>query len=166
MGDGYLMAHFAELDENNTILRVLVVGNDVTTIDGDEDEQRGIDFLTDLLPDSGIWVQTSYNDTIRGRYAGVGDTYDADRDAFLPPQPFPSWTLNDETLHWEPPAPRLIDTDVWDEESLSWTHRPAPYPSWTLWLDSNWHPPVPYPETPGDGLYEWDEDTTSWVEVE
>ena len=77
------MAHFAEVDESNTVLRVLVVDNDVTTIDGVEVEQRGIDFLEDLLPGSGTWIQTSYHHKIRGRYAGSGMTYDPVLDEFV-----------------------------------------------------------------------------------
>ena len=83
------MAHFAELDQTNTVVQVLVVHNDITTIDGVEDEQRGIDFLNDLFPDSGTWVQTSYNHNIRTRYAGIDFTYDTTSDLFVVPQPFP-----------------------------------------------------------------------------
>ncbi len=115
------MAHFAEVVDG-VVLRVVVVSNDITTIDGVEDEQRGIDFLHDLLPDSGAWVQTSYNGNIRGRYAGIDFTYDTDRDAFISPQPHPSWTLNGATLEWEPPEPRPDDGNdyVWDEDTTSW----------------------------------------------
>jgi hypothetical protein len=84
------MAHFAELDSTNTVIRVLVVANDViTTPDGTEDEMLGKVFLADLL--GGTWVQTSYNGRIRGRYAGIGYAYDAQRDEFVPPD----WTLVD-----------------------------------------------------------------------
>ncbi len=117
------MAHFAEIDTGtDTVLRVLVVHNDITTIDGVEDEQRGIDFLDDLLPGSGPWVQTSYNQTQRFHYAGIGYTWDGT--GFAEPQPYGSWAL-DENYVWQPPTPM-----------------------------------------PDDGpLYEWDEATTSWVEV-
>ena len=130
MGDdcGSLMAHFAELDETNTILRVLVVGNDVTTIDGVEDEQRGIDFLNDLLPESGTWVQTSYNRNTRFDYAAVGGTYDPVLDIFIQPKPFPSW-VRDATYH-------------------------------------SWWAPVDYPGTDETPFYYWDEDNTTWVEIE
>ena len=118
------MAHFAELDEDNVVVRVLVVSNHITTIDGVEDEQRGIDFLNDLLPDSGTWLQTSYHHNIRYRYAGSGYTYDPDNDAFYPPQPYPSWTL-DENYRWQPPVPKpdLEGKDAfvsWDEGTTSW----------------------------------------------
>jgi hypothetical protein len=87
---GNKMAHYAEIDSTNTVIRVLVVANDViTTPDGTEDEMLGKVFLTDLL--GGTWVQTSYNGRIRGRYAGIGYAYDAERDEFVPPD----WTLID-----------------------------------------------------------------------
>ena len=90
------MAHYAEIDADNIVQRVLVVANDViTTPDGTEDEMLGKVFLTDLL--GGTWVQTSYNGTRRGRYAGIGYTYDAVRDEFVPP----GWSLIDGV--WTPP---------------------------------------------------------------
>lgn len=98
------MAHFAKLDDNNIVLAVHVVNNDVITIDGVESEQAGIDFLTDLHGHT-LWKQTSYNGNIRKNYAGIGYTYDASRDAFIAPQPWASWTLNESTCQWEPPIP-------------------------------------------------------------
>jgi len=98
------MAHFAKLDENNNVLAVHVVNNDVITVDGVESEQAGIDFLTDLHGHAS-WKQTSYNGTIRKNYAGIGYTYDAGRDAFIAPQPWASWTLNETTCQWESPVP-------------------------------------------------------------
>jgi len=84
------MAHYAELDTDNHVIRVLVVANDVITApDGTEDETLGKVFLTDLL--GGTWVQTSYNGRIRGRYAGLGYAYDPVADVFVPP----GWTLID-----------------------------------------------------------------------
>jgi len=162
------MSHFAEVDENATVVRVVVVHNDVITVDGVEDEQRGIDFLDDLYPESGTWVQTSYNNHIRSRYAVTGSTYDTDRDAFIGPQPFPSWTLNADN-EWEAPTPKVAYYQ-WDEATLAWVQPPALFPSW-VWSEvpsgMAWLAPVPYPgggpeEAP---FYVWDEDTTSWVEV-
>ena len=95
------MAHFAKLNENNIVLAVHVVNNDVITIDGVESEQAGIDFLTGLHGHT-LWKQTSYNKTIRKNYAGVGYTYDAIRDAFIPPKIncHPEETLDELTCHW------------------------------------------------------------------
>ena len=113
------MAHYAEIDATNTVARVLVVSNDVTTIAGVEDEQRGVDFLNDLFPDSGSWVQTSYNRTIRHNYAGPGYIWDGP--GFAPPQPYPSWTLGDDYL-WQAPTPVPDDGKPydWDEVTTSW----------------------------------------------
>lgn len=115
------MAHFAKLDENNNVLAVHVVVNDVITIDGNESEQAGIDFLTGLHGHA-LWKQTSYNGNIRKNYAGIGFTYDAGRDAFIPPKPYASWTLNETTCQWE--APVAYPTDgkpyTWDETTTSW----------------------------------------------
>ena len=94
------MAHYAELDNQNIVQRVLVVSNDVTHVDGVEDEALGATFLADLLPGSGRWVQTSYNGNKRGRYAGIGYRYDRERDEFVPP----GWVLIDGV--WTaPPVP-------------------------------------------------------------
>lgn len=110
------MAHFAEIDKNGVVLQVLVVP--------DEQEHRGQDFLASDLGLSGTWVQTSYNSRIRKNYAGIGMTYDATRDAFIPQQPFASWVLNEETCHWEAPTPQpdSIDGEIWswNEENLEW----------------------------------------------
>lgn len=117
------MAHFAELDADNKVLRVVVVGNqDCQDSNGQESESVGIAFCQSLFGTDTTWVQTSYNGNMRGKYAGIGDTYDAQRDAFLAPQPFPSWLLNESTLQWEPPVPMPEDGGpyVWDEPSLSW----------------------------------------------
>jgi len=114
------MAHFAKLDENNQVLAVHVLNNEVITIDGIESEQAGIDFLTSLHGHLN-WKQTSYNSNIRKNYAGIGYTYDESRDAFIPPRPFESWTLNEDICDWEPPITMPTDGLYnWDEESLSW----------------------------------------------
>jgi hypothetical protein len=118
------MAHFAKLDENNVVLAVHVVNNDVITIDGNESEQAGIDFLSNLH-NHAFWKQTSYNGTIRKNYAGVGFTYDANRDAFIPPQPWTSWVLNETTCIWEAPVAHPADGKryTWDETTTSWIER-------------------------------------------
>jgi hypothetical protein len=92
------MAHFAKLDENNTVLEVIVVNNDA--IDSSNEETSGIAFLTELLGYSN-WKQTSYNSRIRKNFAGIGMTYDPIRDAFIPVKPDGDWQLNEETCQWE-----------------------------------------------------------------
>jgi hypothetical protein len=121
------MAHFAKLDENNNVLAVHVVNNDVITVDGNESEQAGIDFLTDLHGHT-LWKQTSYNGNIRKNYAGIGYTYDAGRDAFVPPQPWASWTLNETTCQWEPPVAYPTDGKryAWFEPNQQWIEITGP----------------------------------------
>ena len=117
------MAHFAQLDSNNVVTQVIVVDNkDTADAFGVEKEHIGAAFCERVL--GGRWVQTSYNGKIRKNYAGIGYTYRADIDAFTPPQPFPSWTL-DANAQWQAPTP--IPTDgtmenpyVWDEATTSW----------------------------------------------
>ena len=121
------MAHFAQLDENNVVVQVIVVDNkDTADANGVEKEHIGAAFCERLL--GGTWKQTSYNNNMRKNYAGIGYTYNADLDAFVPPKPFESWVLNSDTAQWEPPTP--IPADVytgnppkryhWDEETTSW----------------------------------------------
>jgi len=116
------MAHFAKLDDNNVVLEVHVVDNIWLLQDGVESEDKGVQFLVNWSGGYTNWKQTSYNGKIRKNYAGVGYTYDATRDAFIPPQPFPSWTLNETTCLWDAPVP--IPTDGqrynWDEATTSW----------------------------------------------
>lgn len=117
------MAHFAELDEINKVIRVIVVDNDkLLDENGNESEQKGIEFLESFLP--GKWVQTSYNSSFRKNFAGPDFYYDENRDAFIPTQKFPSWTLNEETCLWEPPVPMPEGHGwIWNEESMSWISR-------------------------------------------
>jgi hypothetical protein len=94
------MAHFAEIDQNNVVLRVVVVDNkDTSDASGVEKEHIGAAFLERIL--GGTWKQTSYNANKRKNYAGAGYTFDAARDAFIPPKPFASWVLNETTCQWE-----------------------------------------------------------------
>lgn len=114
------MAHFAELDQNNEVIRVIVVSNDKLVDDqGNESEERGIEFCKRLL--GGNWIQTSYNDKIRRRYAAVGYIYDPKLDAFIPPKPFASWVLDKETCDWVAPKAAPNATDYyWDESITDW----------------------------------------------
>ena len=108
------MSHFAELDENNIVKQVLVVPNSV--------EHYGELYLSRDLNLGGRWVQTSYNGNIRKNYAGIGFTYDEVRDAFIPPKPYPSWYLNEDTCLWQAPkqVPDLENRYIWNEETLNW----------------------------------------------
>lgn len=115
------MAHFAQIDENNIVTRVTVVSNDVMLDEqGVEQEGIGASFCSSLF--GGSWVQTSYNETFRKNFAGVGFFYDASKDAFIAPRPFASWSLNETTCKWEPPTPYPADGKnyLWDEETTSW----------------------------------------------
>jgi hypothetical protein len=119
---GINMAYFAKLDENNVVLEVHAIDNNELLQDGIESEAKGIQFLIDWSGGYTNWKQTSYNRRIRKNYAGIGYTYDATRDAFIPPQSFPSWILNEETCLWEAPVAMPTDGQFynWDEETLSW----------------------------------------------
>lgn len=116
------MAHFAQLDENNVVTQVIVVHNNELMDNGMESEAKGIEFLVNWSGGYTNWKQTSYNGNMRKNYAGVGYTYDAQRDAFIAPQPYPSWTLDEATCRWNPPVPYPNDGQVyaWDEATTSW----------------------------------------------
>ena len=118
------MAHFAQIDENNIVTQVLVVS--------DQNAGNGQDFCANTLGLGGTWIQTSYNTSggvhlnggtpLRKNYAGVGYTYDSVRDAFIPPKPFTSWILNEETCLWDAPVARPEGDGIytWNEENQSW----------------------------------------------
>lgn len=114
------MAYFAELDASNKVLRVLSVSNDNCPDPAPDNEQQGIDFLASLGLGAN-WKQTSYHGNFRKQYAGIGYEYDADNDVFIAPQPFPSWSLNDD-FDWVAPVPYPTDGEIysWDEETESW----------------------------------------------
>ena len=115
------MAHFAKLDENNNVIAVNALSNHVIIINGVESEQVGIDFMSNLL-NYPLWKQTSYNGNFRKNYAGIGYYYDSIRDAFIPPKPFPSWTLNEDSCLWDSPIPCPNDGKMytWNEEIINW----------------------------------------------
>ena len=115
------MAHFAELGEDNIVLRVIVVhDNDCKDENGNESEAVGAEFCRNHF--GGTWKQTSYNNTIRARYAGIGYTYNSSLDAYIAPKPFLSWSLDEETTEWVSPVPYPDDNKFyhWDEPSQSW----------------------------------------------
>jgi hypothetical protein len=123
------MAHFAQIDENNVVTQVLVVG--------DDQEHRGQDFLANDLNLGGTWVKTSYNThggvhsnggtPLRKNYAGIGYAYDAQRDAFIPPKPFDSWVLDEDTCLWNAPTPMPTEGGpyMWVEDDLNWQVIPS-----------------------------------------
>ena len=126
------MASFAKIGLNSKVIEVLSVhNNELKDANGVEQEVNGIDFLTKLTGWS-IWKQTSYNTLagehklggtpFRKNHAAIGYTYDEDRDAFIPPKPYPSWTLNETTCQWEPPIARPIDNNDynWNETNQTW----------------------------------------------
>lgn len=115
------MAHFAEIGLNNVIQRVIAVNNnELLDENGVESEQKGTDFCRNLL--GGTWVQTSYNGTFRKNFAGAGYTYDSGRDAFIPPKPFDSWVLNEDTCQWQAPISYPDDGNIytWNEATTGW----------------------------------------------
>ena len=126
------MASFAKIGLNNKVIEVLSVVNEVLyDSNGIEQEVNGIDFLTKLTGYP-VWKQTSYNThggvhslggtPLRKNHAGIGYTYDEDRDAFIPKKPFNSWVLNEDTCNWESPIPYPTDGGKykWDEQNQSW----------------------------------------------
>jgi len=121
------MAHFAQIDANNVVTQVIVIANkDTADANGVENEYIGAAFCEKLF--GGTWKQTSYHGNIRKNYAGIGYTYNADIDAFVPPKPYASWILNNETAQWEAPVPMPVDAGTgeppkmytWDEDTKSW----------------------------------------------
>ena len=124
------MAHFAEIDENNIVVRVLVVD--------DLYESDGHNYLANTLGLGGTWLKTSYNTRggqhfaegtpFRKNFAGIGMTYDLEKDAFIEPQPYPSWVLNDETCIWEAPTPSPTGDviHIWNEATLAWEEAAVP----------------------------------------
>ena len=121
------MAHFAKLDENNIVTQVIVVSNEIAT-----SENAGVTFINNLYKTSDTWKQTSYNTVknthslggtpFRKNYASIGYTYDASKDAFIPPKPFNSWVLDETTCWWEAPVAYPSDGKEydWDEDNTQW----------------------------------------------
>jgi len=134
------MAYFSKLNSENIVETVISINNAVITdSNGIEQEQLGVDFINQLYKTNDIWKKTSYNTRVgkyfnsdntlgdqskafRKNYAGIGYTYDSQRDAFIPPKPFNSWILNETTCNWN--APIAYPTDgqkyTWNEEILNW----------------------------------------------
>ena len=121
------MASFVKLGKGNIVLKGESVSNDIATT-----EQAGVDFLNNLYNTRDVWKQTSYNTfagehklggtPFRKNFAGIGYSYDQTRDAFIPPQPYRSWTLNEDTCQWESPVAKPNDGQIynWNEETKQW----------------------------------------------
>jgi len=125
------MAHFAQVDENNVVLQVIVVNNsELLDAQGAEREELGVAFCQSLFGAETRWVQTSYNANFRKNYAGIGFSYDSGRDAFIAPKPYPSWILNEDTCQWQAPIPYPSDggSYVWDESSTG-------SPTYQTWVE-------------------------------
>ena len=119
------MAHFAQLDADSKVINVIVVGDQNCLGNGGiESEQVGIDFCRNTFGADTRWAQTSVNRRIRKNLAEIGYTFDCQRDAFIPPSPYPSWVLNEETCQWESPVPRPRATETtlyrWNEDLVQW----------------------------------------------
>lgn len=127
------MAYFAEIDSNNIVLRVIVIDSEDVIKNGGDQSPGAELFVANLIgySSTGVrWVQTSYNNNFRGKYAGPGMKYDVNLNRFIPSQPFPSWTFNSSTYEWNPPIPYpktytqlgepFEDIYKWDENTSSW----------------------------------------------
>jgi hypothetical protein len=117
------MAHFAQLDDNNVVLGIAVISNnELLDQDGNEIEQKGVDFCKFLFGQDTKWIQTSYNASFRKNFAWTGGTYDPELDAFIRPKPYNSWILNKTTCRWETPVPYPTDGlfYFWDESITNW----------------------------------------------
>jgi hypothetical protein len=151
------MAHFAELNNSNEVLRIIVISNDDVNANGGELSSEAETFVASIVPHSTggtAWKQTSYNNNFRKQYAGIGDTFDSSKDKFIKPQPYPSWSL-DSNDDWQAPVTyptiREIDSEpvliTWDEDNQKW-------------LGSTYS---------GDPIvttnYEWDATNLQWNEV-
>ena len=151
------MAHFAELNSSNEVLRVIVISNDDVDANGGDLHADAETFVASIVPHSTggtAWKQTSYNNNFRKQYAGIGDTFDASKNKFIKPKPYPSWSL-DSNDDWEAPVTKPTVTEIdsnivytsWDEDNQKWlgeTHTGDPI------VTTN---------------YEWDATNLQWNEV-
>ena len=149
------MAHFAELDNNNVVLRVAVISNDDVDANGGDLSTGAEDFVEALIPASSggvAWKQTSYNHNFRKQYAGIGCSYDASKNMFIVPKPYASWTLN-SSGDWEAPVTYPNDVEEggkpvktsWDEDNSRWLG--------TTFSES------------GETDYRWNASNLTWVEL-
>ena len=153
------MAHFAELNSSNEVLRVVVISNDDVDSHGGELSSEAETFVASIVPhseDGTAWKQTSYNNNFRKQYAGIGDTFDSSKDKFIKPQPFSSWSL-DSNDDWQSPVtyPTITEIDSvpvmisWDEDNQKWLGMTVTGPQ----------------ESPTETNYTWDASNLAWNEV-
>ena len=144
------MAHFAELDSNSVVLRIVVISNDDVNANGGDLSAEAETFVGTLIPfiDGVAWKQTSYNNNFRKQYARIGGKYDTVRDNFLAEQPYSSWAL-DGNDDWQAPItrPNIIIPD-WDEDNLRWTGSTFTEADLSIKLN-----------------YRWDASNLEWVEL-
>jgi len=174
------MAHFAQLDENNTVTWITHLDDSlITDENGVEQESLGIQHIHNTIPGSEnyTWKQTSLSGSFRFRYALLGGYYDEALDAFIPRKEHDNWIFDSNKLEWIPPVPKpdqTVDGDdivrhYWDQEAGSWIEfrETKRFASWSASFDDegylSWNPPKPFPT---DGSYKWDEELQDWVEVE
>lgn len=142
------MAHFAKIDENNIVTQVIVVSNDdIKDVNGVEVEEIGVAFCKKLLGADTNWKQTSYNNNFRVRYAGIGYSFSEELNAFIPPSPFPSWVLVEETADWVSPlgaAPTLTEEQITSRSFYRWNEDAYQADNTTGWVLET--PPAPEPE--------------------
>ena len=154
------MAHFAELDQNNKVLQVVVISNEDVDANGGDQSAEAETFVATIVPFNpfgGAWKQTSYSGSFRKQYAGIGYSYDSSKDKFILPQPYPSWSL-DSNDDWEAPVTVPNVTEIsgltvftsWDEPNLQW-------------LGSTWSDNIP--EIGTETKYTWDATNLQWNEV-
>lgn len=166
------MAHFAELDQNNIVLRVIVIANEALEYkEFPNSEEHALEYLHQWFGPNTIWKQTSYNGTFRGNFAGIGMRYYPEYDLFVHSSPFPSWVLNTTTGKWESPVPKPDCKQYqWNEETVSWDYIPPrsqPFMSWTLDECDVWQPPVARPTDPlpERSIYFWREQDQTWTVI-
>lgn len=185
------MAHYARLNADNEVVFVTPLSDEVSLTDGVDDEVKSVAYLESLFDTDDTWVRTSYNDNIRGHYAGVGETYDPVNDIFVSlPSEYPSWVLNTTTGRYEALVPE-INGYYWNEDTGTWDQPPKPKNdvdvefssfTWqTTWQADGrerpngcWSPPTAHPGTytyTDDGAriytepyFKWDEATLAWLE--
>lgn len=140
------MAHFAQLNENNVVTQVIVVSNeDTSDVNGNEVEEIGVAFCKKLLGANTHWKQTSYNNNFRVRYARIGYIFLEELNAFVPPKPFESWVLNNNTVDWESPigsAPKLTEEEIASKSFYRWDEDAYQADNTTGWVLETPPPPI------------------------